>query len=249
MRVPLDDLAEGERSLTGDAAHYVVRVLRLRTGDTFVGFDPRGGAGAAEADVTVTHERGAGDVKVRVGPLRPAAVVARRPVTLVQGLAKGDKVDAIVRDATELGATRVIVAACARSVVRLDGARAEAKIGRWEKIAREAARQAGRGDPPLVELASWDEALERARAGAPPSRGYCLWERAVAPLGPMLAGALADPSSPPLAFAVGPEGGLADDEVEAARAHGFEVASLGSIVLRTETVAAVVLGAARVMSG
>ena len=67
------------------------------------------------------------------------------------------------------------------------------------------------------------------------------------PLGPTLFAALA--GTTPLAFACGPEGGLEDREVEAARALGWAVSSLGPLALRTETVAAAVLGAVRVWSG
>ena len=89
------------------------------------------------------EERGA--VVARVGALRDAKVTAERKVTWIQGLAKGDKMDGIVRDATELGATRLVPAVTAFSVVKLDDARGAARTLRWERIAREAARQCGRG--------------------------------------------------------------------------------------------------------
>ena len=160
----------------------------------------------------------------------------------IQGLAKGDKMDSIVRDATELGATRVLPVVTAFSVVQLDGPRAAARMTRWARIAEEAARQCGRADPPVVEPPrSWAEAV----AGAGAAARFCLHERAKDPLGPGLARALAAGSS--LAFAAGPEGGLSEAEVAGAAAGGFEVVSLGPFVLRAETVATAVLGAVRVL--
>jgi 16S rRNA (uracil1498-N3)-methyltransferase len=140
----------------------------------------------------------------------------------------------------------VVIASCERTVVRLDAARAASKLARWRKIAREAARQAHRADTPEVDALRWDDAV--TSLASPAARAFCLWEKARSPLGPPLAAALADANTRPLAFAVGPEGGLTEREVETARASGFIIVSLGDIVLRTETVCAAVLGALRVMS-
>jgi 16S rRNA (uracil1498-N3)-methyltransferase len=239
LRAPLSSLTAGERALDGETAHYLVRVLRLGAGATFVAFDPDL---SVEADAEIARiERGS--AVVRVGALRPAQVVATRAITWVQGLAKGDKCDAVVRDVTELGATHVVVAATARSVVRLDEARARAKAQRWTKIAREAARQSGRADPPVVATPrAWEAALALAPTDAV---RFCLHTIAP-PLGPALRRAIA--SGVPLAFAAGPEGGFTDDEIARAEAAGWHAASIGPFVLRTETVAAAVLGAVRVLT-
>jgi 16S rRNA (uracil1498-N3)-methyltransferase len=239
VRAPIPGLRAGEQTLSDTVAHYLVNVLRLRAGDAFVAFDPTGGR---EADATVVStERG---VVARIGETREGGAPVTREIILVQGLAKGDKVDAVVRDATELAATRIIVAESARSVVKIDPARARAKHDRWERIANEAARQCGRNVAPIVDMpCAWDEALARVPREA---TRFCLWERATEPLGSMLLRALAAPGA--IAFAVGPEGGLTDEEAHAAKASGWTLASLGRLTLRTETVAASVLGAAVVLS-
>jgi 16S rRNA (uracil1498-N3)-methyltransferase len=241
-RAPISDLAPGERRLEGAVARYLARVLRLRAGDRFLAFDPVSGKEAEAVAVWTDADR----VSVRFGALREGAVRARRVVIWIQGLPKGNKGDAVVRDATELAATRIIVARTKRSVVRLDGPRAIERQSRWERIAREAARQCGRSDPPKVDApCGWDDAI--ARVPAETAR-FCLWERATAPLGPPLLDALAVADAP-LAFACGPEGGLDDDEAEQAQANGWTMASLGPLALRTETVASAVLGAVCVWSG
>lgn len=240
IRAPVPGLSPGERRLEGALAHYLVRVLRLRAGDAFVAFDP---ASAAESDAT-TVWADADAITVRFGPLRPGAARAARDVTWIQGLAKGDKVDAVVRDATELGVTRFVVAATRRSVVKLDASRAAERQARWARIAQEAARQCGRSDTPRIDApCAWRDALALASGAA--SR-FVLWEHATDPLGPALLAALS--GSGALAFACGPEGGLEDREVDEARAAGWTIASLGPLALRTETVAAAVLGAVRVFS-
>jgi 16S rRNA (uracil1498-N3)-methyltransferase len=243
VRAPVPGLAAGERLLEGALAHYLFRVLRLRVGDDFVAFDPATGA-QSDAVVAWADESG---VTVRLGPLREARSSAlREGVIWIQGLAKGDKCDAIVRDATELGASRIIVATTERTVVKLDAARAEARQARWARIAQEAARQCGRADAPAIDTpCPWADALERA-GGADRERDarFCLWEGATEPLAPLLIDALSRRSA--LAFACGPEGGLTAKEVDLARSRGWAIVSVGPLVLRTETVATAVLGAARV---
>ena len=240
-RAPVPGLAAGERTLGAATSHYLARVLRLRAGSEFVGFDPATGM---EADAIVVRADGDA-IAVRFGPARAGRTAAPRALTWIQGFAKADKCDAIVRDATELGATRIIVATTRRSVVKLDDARADARVTRWVRIAEEAARQCGRSDAPIVERPqAWADALSRAEVH--PAR-FLLWERATEPLGSSLFDVLAGGED--LAFACGPEGGIEDDEAELATARGWKAASLGPLVLRTETVAAAVLGAVRIWSG
>jgi 16S rRNA (uracil1498-N3)-methyltransferase len=238
VRAPLADLATGARTLDAASARYVGRVLRLGQGDRFLAFDPARGV---EGDCVIVHA-GRGLV-VEVGELRARPREGERThVTFIQGMAKSDKLDAIVRDATELGVTRFVAATTARAVVKLTGDRGDARRARWERIAREAARQAGRAEAPQIDgPLAWIDAL--SSVGDDAAR-FVLWEEARAPLAPPLREALAEGRS--LAFAVGPEGGLAEGEARAAEDRGWKVASLGALILRTETVAAAVLGAVRI---
>jgi len=225
LRVPMADLAPGERDLGAKAARYVSRVHRLRIGDRFVAFDPEMGV---ECDAELV-----GASRVLLGAPRTARTAARE-ITWIHGCPKGDKADAIARDATELGATRIVFVHTARIVARPPAAR----VARWERVAREAARQCGRGDAPAITLeASWERALDTradARVCLDPSGG---------PLRDVLAKARGS-----LAFAAGPEGGLTEGELAAATARGFAVCRLGEFTMRTETVAAAALGAAALFS-
>lgn len=228
-RLPLSPLAVGVVRLEAGAARYLSRVLRLRSGDALEVFDPKAGV-SARAVVRVDGEQ----VELTVGETVPAP--QRAPLVLVQGYPKGDKLADVVRDATEIGATLVIPALCARSVARPGEDRAAAKQARLAKVAEEAARQCGRAEAPVV-LAPlpWAEAIAVARAHT--DHGVVLWERATVPFAP---------SAGSLAVCIGPEGGLEPAEVEAAQAVGFVARSLGDTILRTETAATVSLGAAMV---
>ncbi len=236
LRVPALGLtaAGGRVALDADTSRYVARVHRLGPGDALVLFDPEA---ALEADARVV-EAGKRDVVVEAGPAREASVRARRRVTLLQATGKGDKLDAIVRDATELGATSIVPVVAARSVSR--PAAEERRSDRWRRIALEAARQCGRGDAPSVEAPA--PLLDAVARFAPEAGtlGLCLDPAAAAPIGVVLR---ASEDGSPVVILVGPEGGLDEGEMAAAERAGFQRVSLGPIVLRTETVCAAVLGA------
>jgi 16S rRNA (uracil1498-N3)-methyltransferase len=241
VRIAVSGVASGPWTLDPSASRHLAVVLRLAAGDSFVAFDPGRGV-ESDGRIVRVHR---GTVHVEFGETRAARTVAALPITWVQGLAKGEKMDAIVRDATELGATRIVPAQTAFSVVVLEGARAEARRTRWQRIAEEAARQCGRADPPAIDAACpWGRAL--LAAGTADAR-FCLFEGATEPLGPLLSRALK--SGDRLAFAAGPEGGLAESEIALAKEADYAVVSLGELILRTETVATAVLGAVRVFGG
>jgi len=237
LRVPVPLTEAGLFPLPAEAATYVTRVHRLEIGDAFLAFDPER-AVEADAELVEVTRRGA---VARIAVIRAASVRPARRVTLIQGSCKGDKMDGIVRDATELGVTRIIPAITARSVARPDAARAD----RWRRIAVEAARQCGRGDAPILDA---PVALAAALALDAPSAAtlcLCLDPTATTPLGACLQLVAAATN---VTILVGPEGGLDDDELDAAARAGFTRARLGGLVLRTETVCAAVLGALLVWS-
>ena len=219
-----DQVAGGRVTFDAGESRHLTRVLRLRPGNTVVATD---GAGR---DYTVRLER-LGETAIGT-ILAEAAGVAASPlaITLIQGVPKGDRMEAIVRAATELGVARVLPALCERTIVRLETSRWRERARRWQRVAREAAKQSGRAVIPEVEtprpLGEW------LAAGESGDLALCLWEGDGAPLRGVLAAASAPRSA---RVVIGPEGGLARDEVDAASAHGLTVVSLGPRILRTET--------------
>jgi 16S rRNA (uracil1498-N3)-methyltransferase len=233
IRVPCDPLAEGDLSLPAAVQRYVVRVHRLKVGDRFVAFDPQA---RLEADAELISISRAG-AQVRLSNLRPAPLLAARQLTVIQSAVKGSKLDGIVRSATELGATRIVVATAHRSVSRPTAARLAARLGR---IAVEAARQCGRGDAPeVLGPEPFEAALATYAAESGRCRALCLQPGSSTKLHQALAD-LAEPEV--IALAIGPEGGLTEDELAVAGRHGFQLVSLGRFVLRTETACTAALG-------
>ena len=235
VRVPIRSLREGEQILSREAEKYLTVVLRLREDDVFTAFDPERGLESESVILDVKKGR----TRVRMGAL--ATSPPMRFVAWLHGLTKGDKNDAIVRDATELGATLIVIVPCERSIPKFK----ESRGARWQKIADEASRQSGRAKSPEVRVErSWEDGLLVTSVNATPEGAlFCLDERATEPLGPDLLHAHG-----PLVFAAGPEGGLSEREVEAARERSFRVRSLGQRILRTETVPAAVLGASIILA-
>lgn len=165
----------------------------------------------------------------------------RPSVMLVQGLAKGDKMETVVRHATELGVAAFVPLACERSVVKLDERKAAARTERWLAVARSAAMQSGQpAVPEVCPPVRLDEACALL-SGA--TAVLVCWEEApgTAHLDEALGAALADLLMPPedarVAVVVGPEGGLAPAEVEALLACNprASLVTLGPTILRTET--------------
>lgn len=162
-------------------------------------------------------------------------------VTVAQGLAKGDKMETVIRQGTELGVAAFLPLECARSVVRLDGRKAAAKAERWRAVAKSAAMQSGQMRIPEVAppmpVAQACDALAKADAL------LVCWEEAPqsaslrAVLAEGLAASGAAPEAARVAVVVGPEGGLAPEEVDRILACNprARLVSLGRSILRTET--------------
>jgi len=225
--------AAGEHvALAPDDARKVATVLRKRTGDRVQVVDSGGAAFAATLEVDGRSVRATLDAL-----LDRDAVETTIEVTIAQAVPKGQKMDLVVEKATELGACAIVPVRSAR-VIGYDTS--PAKVERWRRIAKSAAQQSGRTRVPQVgDVVDWD-ALLATFAGY--DRVYVPWELAdPAPLRAVFERDL--PGAHSVLVVIGPEGGLAADEVARARAAGGVPISLGRRILRTETAALVVLAA------
>jgi 16S rRNA (uracil1498-N3)-methyltransferase len=231
-------------SLTADQSRYLVSVLRLESGEQLEVFD---GEGARYAATLRAGSGATGEASVELGKQLPNTTNSGAlEVTLAQALAKADKLELVIQKATELGCARVIPFAAERSIVKLDKVsdeRGQAKVVRWRKIAEEAARQSGRAEvPEIVAPVGWTE-LFAWLAQDPELRAIALDPLATLRLGAAALGAKK------LLIAVGPEGGFSPEELERAEANGFVRASLGSLVLRTETAGLAALAVVQHLAG
>jgi 16S rRNA (uracil1498-N3)-methyltransferase len=226
--------ADAPVRLPAKVAHHAQRVLRLRDGASIVLFDGRGGEYAARL-------RAEGSVALaQVEAFDPIERESPLHLTLVQALVAADKLDWIVEKAVELGVARVLVVPMQRSVVRLDAARAARRAQHWVEVARAACCQCGRNRVPAVEyFGGVDDALTALPAEAARLLPLPAAERS---LGSAVAGDRA-------VLMIGPEGGLAENEVTQAVRAGFVGVHLGPRVLRTETAGLAALAALQAMNG
>ena len=226
--------AGGGCTLSEDAAHHAIHVLRLREGEAVTLFNGRGGEFAARI-ASIQRLRMAVDVLQhrsieRESPLR---------VTLVQGVSAGEKMDSTVRKAVELGVAEVQPVLAARSVSRPKGDRAENRRAHWQKVVIAACEQCGRNRipevQPLIAVADYRPGDAGMKLLLSPASQLRFSE--------------AVKNETAFILAAGPEAGFTAEEEAALERAGFVPASLGPRVLRTETAAVAALAALSALRG
>jgi 16S rRNA (uracil1498-N3)-methyltransferase len=226
-------------TVDGDEGFHAANVRRIRVGEQL---DLGDGEGAVAH--CVIEEVGKGTLSARVidrWTVEPSAP----EVTIVQALPKSDRSELAIELATEAGADAFVAWQAARCVARWDGAKADKGLRRWGAVAKAAARQSRRPYIPSVSgVVSTDGLVRSVRQAVDDGTTVlALHESAVEPFAKLL---LAQVDS--LMLLVGPEGGIADDEIAALTDAGAAAVRLGPTVLRTSTAAAVALGALGVLT-
>jgi 16S rRNA (uracil1498-N3)-methyltransferase len=229
--------AGAEIDLPERAARHVA-VLRLRAGDVVVLFSGRGGEHAAR--LTLVSRSG---VRAKVGAFQDVGRESPLAITLAQCISAGDRMDLTLQKATELGVQKIVPLISERAVVRLKEERAERRLQHWRAVVAAACEQCGRNSIPEVsaptELHAWLAAPETRAAEA---ARLVLAPEAASGLGVI-------PRSDSTLLLIGPEGGLADHELVAAKTAGFTPIRLGPRILRTETAPLAAITALQVLWG
>lgn len=226
-------LSLGQHALPEEQAHYIGRVLRHGVGDAVQLFD-----GSGQEYLGQLIEVGKKSVRVELTEQLPGQPNSPLRVHLGQGLSRGERMDWAIQKATELGVAEITPIVSERCEVRLKDERADKRLAHWQQVAISACEQCGRSTVPVIHppllLADW---LAQVEADL---------KLVLHPVAEPLV-SHAKPAS--LAFLIGPEGGLNDNEVSQAVAANFQAARLGPRVLRTETAAAVALSVAQQLWG
>lgn len=231
--VPHLDPNVREIALPADEATHLTRVLRLTAGDEVAVFDGRGRE--FRARVTDTARR-----KVLVELLEPVAAApeARVPITLVQAVLKGDKMDAVIRDATMMGVAAIEPIITSRTIAR--GPRAE--NDRWTRVSVASAKQCRRAVVPTISAPRpFDEWLRSSAHGL----RLLLVEPAASPTEMCSLHLLETHAAGSLALIVGPEGGWSAEERARAEQAGCLSVTLGGLTLRADAVAVAALAITR----
>jgi 16S rRNA (uracil1498-N3)-methyltransferase len=209
-------LVAGELAVRGDEHHYLGRVRRARAGDAVELVDGEGRRAAATI-VRIT------DTETVLAVSTPETITAALPfVRVLVPLIKGDRMDICLEKLVEVGADAIVVWPAARSVVKLEPDRRDARIAKYQSAVQAAARQCGRAQIPVV---TWADDLSTALASLPPGSRFVLDPTSDQPLTP--------DGATDVTIVSGPEGGLAPNELDALL--GFTSIGLGPRVLRAET--------------
>lgn len=207
--------------LTGQAGHYLTRVLRLSKGAPVTLFNGDGNDYSGE--ISDIHSQ---RVRVRiVGSMNPGNESPLK-ITLAQAICRGERMDNALQKATELGVFCIQPLMSHRVGVRLDESRQIKRIAHWQGVVISACEQSGRAVVPEVKspvsISDWISDTDESR---------CLVLDPVAEN--RLSGLSVESGS--ISILVGPEGGFTNEEMEKVRASGVLAVSLGPRVLRTET--------------
>lgn len=239
LHVPGGHLTGDVVELAPDASHQLARVLRLRAGEPVQLFDGQGRRFAArvlDADARRCRLRVDGvEAGLPDGPLR---------ITLAQCLSSAEKMDWTIEKAVELGVHAIQPLVSARTQIRLDAPRMRRRHEHWLRIVEAACMQCGRDRlpelAPALDLDHWLALTDRSAART---------RIVLAPHATTRLSTLRIDRSLPIDLLVGPESGLSPQEMERARAAGFEAVSLGPRVLRTETAGLAAIAALQALAG
>ena len=217
-------LAHGARVVLPESAGaHLVRVLRLHDGDACVMFN--GDGHDYDARLLSAGKRG---VEAEVHAIRVVDNESPLRLVLLQGIARGEKMDLILQKATELGVAAIVPVFAGRTEVRLDGERLEKRTAHWRSVVASACEQSGRARIP--ELAA-----PRGLAEAAVALDTEALKLTLDPLGEHRFDTLLPVGVAGIVIGIGPEGGWSEKDRLILRNAGFSGLRLGPRVLRTET--------------
>lgn len=210
--------------LTGSDVSHIARVLRLGTGDSLLLCDGEGLDYEARIQSASKDE-----IVVEILRSYPCENEPETRVTLFQGLPKQGKMEWIIEKCTEMGISDIVPVQMARSVVKLSPEQAEKKLERWQKTAREAAKQCGRGRIPKVHMPVTIDSLTKEQLPEFLLLPYEAEQTAT------VREALMGNKAATAGIFIGPEGGFEPEEAECLQSLGAHCVTLGPRILRTET--------------
>ncbi|MFD2759465.1 16S rRNA (uracil(1498)-N(3))-methyltransferase [Lentibacillus juripiscarius] len=230
--VPSENWIDEQVYVTGDDAHHVTRVMRLKTGNEIICNHPDG-----QAAICTITSMNADEVRAEIKEWMDTSNESPVSVTIVQALAKGDKFELVLQKGTELGASAFIPLKAERSVVVWDDKKAEKKMARYSKILKEASEQCHRNKIPqlhpamaIKELMEQSQSFERklfAYEEEAKTDAFQTFAQSVARFKP----------GDHVLIVIGPEGGFSENEANVMKQEGFAPVRLGPRILRTETAA------------
>lgn len=218
--------------ILGSDVSHIARVLRMGVGDALLLCDGEGYD--YETKITSVSKD---EIVTEILSSYPCKNEPEVEVTLFQGLPKQGKMEWIIEKCTELGISTIVPVQMTRSVVKLTPDQAAKKVERWQKTAREAAKQCGRGKIPAVLMPVTVQELVASKL--PEFLLFPYEEERTSSVRQALFGKKAKTAG----IFIGPEGGFDPEEAALLKKAGANAATLGPRILRTETAGLVALSA------
>lgn len=222
-----ENIFSNQVTIDEEQTKHIEKVLRLKLGEEVQVFDGCG----REYTVVLTAKEG----RCLIGNIidEQTAVPPKVRVKLVQGIAKGDKMDTIIQKAVEVGCSGIIPVTTRYTVVQLEKDRAVQKVVRWQTIAREACKQSRRSVVPEIKpVVRYNQLFDQLKGNT-----IILYENEdhISLRTVVQQMKSSSPEVGEVNLLIGPEGGFSEDEVNLARQYGAQSAGLGKYILRTET--------------
>lgn len=208
-----------ELRISGQDAHYLINILRLKRADVFHILDDKGNLHTAEI-ISINKK----EVIAKITQTEKVNTESSLELVLVQSILKGEKMDFLIQKATELGVKEIYPVITSRTIVR-----GTDRYKRWLRIVKESVRQCGRTGIPIIhEPILFEEFLKTQDERF---KGFIFYEDSKKRLKEILP----DEKVTPIYCIIGPEGGFSSDEINMAVSKGFIPAGLGPRILRAET--------------
>ncbi len=223
----------GKIVITGEDCVHIQKVLRMAVGDSLVlCTNDKTENYCTIAEITQT------EIVCTPYDTKKSENEPTLKATLFQCLPKGDKMDSIIQKGVELGVSAIIPVSSENTVVKLDEKSASKKVERWNRIAKESAKQCGRGIVPTVLMPiTFIKAIEQIKTH---KKFVVFYEQdRETRINDFLV-----QDDDDFAFMIGSEGGFSKNEIAFAKENGVSSASLGNRILRTETASGCVLSIA-----
>jgi 16S rRNA (uracil1498-N3)-methyltransferase len=222
-----EEINQREYILQGEDAKHIIKSLRMSKGEELTLCSPSG-----TVHKSVINEVSPDIVQVNILESTLSEAEPSVKVTLYQALPKGDKMELIIQKAVEIGVTKIVPVVSSRCVSRPDKKSLSKKIIRWQKIAKQAAMQSGRGIIPKIgECLSFKDAVENAKG-----EKVIFYE-----LGGESVKTILKNTPEEISIFIGSEGGFSSEEVSLVTENGGKRATLGKRILRAETAPLVAL--------
>ncbi|TAH60346.1 MAG: 16S rRNA (uracil(1498)-N(3))-methyltransferase [Gottschalkiaceae bacterium] len=227
-----DNIKKGGIIITDENVNHISRVLRLKERDKIILCDGKGTDYIVSIDSMDKYA-----VRTTILYNEPSVGESNLDMVVYQGIPKSSKMDFIIQKCTELGVNRIVPVINTRTVVKLATEKEELmKVERWQRIAKEAAKQSGRGKIPVIDMPmTFENAINEAVSKDLVLMPYELEKNNT--LKEVIRGK--NPNS--VGIFIGPEGGFESDEVQFALCKNVITVTLGNRILRTETAGLVIL--------